>query len=149
MVNEKLNKISDTLVRIINRYVEAENKPRKYGTEDLLYPSEVHMVMFVGNNEGVGVSELAKIAGVTKGAVSQMLKKLEKRELIQKDEDRANSSRVKIKLTNKGRIVYYAHEMHHEDYDNKLGSFLHNLDDEKIEVIQKFLDHLDQAFKLS
>ena len=146
MGSKAFNQISDVMIRIINRYNEAEKKPRHYGTDDLLFPSEVHMVSLIGNNEGCGVSELARIAGVTKGAISQIVKKLETRGLIVKSEERGNSSKVLVNLTNKGRVVYYAHEMHHEDMSVGLSEYIESLDDEKVKIIQEFLNKVDESF---
>lgn len=147
MGDEAFNQISDTMIRIINHYVECEKKPRQYGTEDLLFPSEVHMVSLIGNNEGCGVSELATISGVTKGAVSQVIKKLEMRGLTQKSEDKENKTRTVIKLTNKGRVVYYAHEMHHEYMGSGFKEYIKSLDAEKLNTIKEFLNYLDKSFE--
>ncbi len=137
--------ISETLLRVLNQYLENQKKPRNYGLEELLYPAEVHLIMLAGQNPTAGVTELAQKAGVTKGAVSQMMQKLVKKQLIKKSQDPQNSKRVVLKLTNKGKIAYYSHERMHEEIDRELFVYLKKLRPAELKVLRRFLSLVEQG----
>lgn len=131
--------ISESLLRVLNKFLENQKKPRNYGLDELLYPSEVHTIMLIGQNPGTGVTEIASKCGITKGAVSQMVYKLEQKELISKETDPVDNKRVSLKLTNKGKIAFYSHERMHEKIDKQLLDFLDNLKPGQHKLLQQFL----------
>ena len=69
----------EDVYRIINKYNQKAKLPKTYGTEDLLYMSEIHMIEIIGSEEEVTNGKLTKILGITKGAVSQTVTKLEEK----------------------------------------------------------------------
>ena len=107
-MDEKSTQLAEALLRAFAKFSKNEKKPRHYGVDQLLHPSEIHMVMRVGNNPGAHVSELARIAGITRGAVSQLIARLVKKGLIQKVEDPESSLKTVPVLTNKGKVAFYA-----------------------------------------
>ncbi len=143
-MDERIVRLGQTLVRVLNKCVENEKKPRYFGVPELLHGSEIHMVMHIGDNPGMHVSELARIAGVTRGAVSQLVSKLEKKGLVTKKGDPENSLKTVPVLTNKGKVAYYAHARRHEKMDEGLFEFVNRLTDDEFALIENFLHHLDK-----
>ena len=47
-----------------------------FGTGVLMYRREIHTIQSIGKNPGINVTNLAEQMGFTKGAVSQIIKKL-------------------------------------------------------------------------
>jgi len=131
--------INETLLRVLNKYLENQRQPRRYGLEEPLYPAEIHALVAIGIYPHAGVTELAARAGVTKGAMSQMIQKLEQKELIRKRTDPENNTRVILELTNKGKIAYYSHEQQHEEVDRGLYAYLDGLRPGQLKVVQEFL----------
>ncbi len=136
--------MGETLLRVFNKFARNEKKARHYGMDELLHPSEIHMIMLIGNNPGVHISELARSAGITRGAVSQVAAKLEKKGLIKKMGDPGHSLKMVPELTNKGKVAYYAHEQYHEEIDDELNEYLKRMTDEKITVIEDFLINIEK-----
>lgn len=136
--------ISETLLRVINKVIRNEKAPKHYEVDVLLHPSEIHMVMFIGNNGGTHLSELARIVGVTRGAVSQVVAKLEKKGLVEKAEDPHSNLKTVPVLTNKGQVAYWNHERHHEEVDAELFAFIEQLSEREIGIIEDFLCHLEK-----
>lgn len=142
-VKKRFGKLAQTLVRVFNKFTENEKKPRYFGVPELMHASEIHMVMLIGDNPGVHGAELARVAGVTRGAISQILAKLEKKGLVQKIKDPENSLKKVPVLTNKGKVAYYAHEQYHEEMDRDIYAYVDRLTDEQVTVIEKFLYELE------
>lgn len=143
-MEKRIAKLAETLMRVFNKFSENEKKPRYFGVPELMHASEIHMVMYIGDNSGVHMSELARIAGVTRGAISQLVSKLEKKGLVTKSEDPQNSLKTVPVLTNKGKVAYYAHARYHEEMDEELLEFAKKLTDAEFVLIETFLNHLNK-----
>ncbi|MEN8246616.1 MAG: MarR family winged helix-turn-helix transcriptional regulator, partial [Thermodesulfobacteriota bacterium] len=105
-------------MNLVELSVKLEKMPRRFGTEEPLSSREIHIIEVSGDHgEILSVTDLAGLLGITKGAVSQNLKKMEKKGLTTKIEDPQNSSRSIVKLTSKGKTAYYAHKDWHETMD--------------------------------
>ena len=62
-----------------------------------------HMPDTVGVNPHMNITELARASGVTKGAISQIVKKLETKGVIRRYKKAANDKEVFIELTETGK----------------------------------------------
>lgn len=113
--------------------------PRNYGTDVIIYRSEIHIIKLIGDYANLHVSEIARKFGVTKGAVSQTLKKLERKGLVEKYLDSTNNTRLLVRLTDKGMKSYLSHEKYHKEYDEDMYSFFNKLNDYELEIILAFI----------
>lgn len=123
--------------RVINSY---ESIPRKYGTEDELYMIEVHTLNVIGDQVKTTTSEIAEIKNCTKSAVSQMVDKLMKKDLVVKYRNPDNYRELNIELTPKGKLVYdYHKKLDLEEYRN----YLKNLEQFTAEDFEKYITLLN------
>lgn len=147
MMNMKFKnktKMSYTFLRIVTKISEFDKKTRYYGTDHPLYEAEIHMIKSIKENEGIHVTGLADMLGVTKGAVSQIIMKLEHKGMIRKDTDPRNLSRLMLKLTSKGETAYLHHEKLHQKYDELFNDLLENATEENKTFLKSFLNLLDE-----
>lgn len=86
--------------------------PHDYGTGDIYTVAEVHTLKYIADNRGITVTQLARDNGKTKGAVSQILKKLESKGLVYREADPENDKRNHLYLTDKGRRLDQAHRQY-------------------------------------
>ena len=136
-------KISYTFLRVVTKLSEIDSKTRHYGTDEPLYGAEIHMIKSIRENEGIHVTGLAEMLGVTKGAVSQIIQKLERKGMIVKDADPRNLSRLVLRLTPKGETAYLYHEELHREFDGLFNSALENATEENKTFLKDFLNSLD------
>jgi DNA-binding MarR family transcriptional regulator len=93
---------------------ESLHTPRfDFGTGIPLFRSEIHTIETIGKHPGINVTRLAERMGVTKGAVSQMLKRLVHKKLISKRMIAGNEKEVAIELTDLGRTAFEHHKALH------------------------------------
>ncbi len=147
MMNMKFKnktKISYIFLRIVGKISDIDRKTRHYGTDRTLYEAEIHMIKSIKENEGIHVTGLADMLGVTKGAVSQIIMKLEHKGMIIKDTDPRNLSRLVLRLTSKGETAYLYHEKLHQKYDELFNTVLENATEENKRFLKNFLDSLDK-----
>ena len=133
------------LVKLAN---QLENMPRKFGTDEPVSSAELHLIELVGENEGCSVTQLARLKGITKGAVSQNLKRLEGKGLTRKEESPDNLSRARVLLTDKGQTVYNAHKEWHATMDGGFKSYMTRLDPEQVCFIDEFMNRVLSFLKL-
>ena len=144
-----MNNHAPTPFSLIGKFIKAvkvwqamDKHPRKFGTDEKLHSAEIHLIEAVGHNEGISVTDLADLMGVTKGAVSQTLKKLEAKGLVTKSPAPENSSRLLLCLTAKGKVAFYAHEHWHETMDGGFKTYFFGMPEERLEFLDEFLDKL-------
>jgi DNA-binding MarR family transcriptional regulator len=108
-MNNELQTLIDLFLKILHLYSVIGKKPKDYGTGDLLYIAEIHTITMVGKNNEINMTQLAEIMGVSKGAISQTIRKLVSKDFIIKSND-TNRKEINLKLSEKGRIVYKGQE---------------------------------------
>ena len=129
---------------MVERIVTAmEKEPKYYGTEELLYTNEVHTLKIIAQNEGITQKQLTDKMFRTKGATSVMIKKLEKKGLIIRQEDKMDAKILRLYLTDKGKTVNEVHLKYDEDKMSELMREV-SLSDEEVNstnhVLELFID---------
>lgn len=145
MINNNKNKtkLSYSLLRVVWKIFEVDRKTRRYGTDEQLFEAEIHMIKSIKENEGIHVTGLAELLGVTKGAVSQIIMKLQKKGMIIKDTDPRNLSRLVLKLTQKGEMAYINHEKLHQRFDGLVNEALQDATADNVAFLKEFLNLLE------
>lgn len=99
-----------TAYRLINKYNAKTKQPKTFGTAETVCGSEAQVLDVVAHEQPVTPSQIAALLGITKGAVSQTLAKLEKKALIVRSP--SSNGMVTIRLSQAGEeilINYYAY----------------------------------------
>jgi len=120
-----------------------EKTPKKFGTDELLSHSGIHLIEIIGDNAGLSVTDISRHLEITKGAVSQNLKKLETKGFTTKTIDPENLSRSIVKLTSKGYTAYWAHKHWHETMDGGFARYMDQLDEKEYSIIVHFLEKVE------
>ena len=135
----------DTLFhRVLNKMNKLEKKPRYYGTDHLLFGSEIHTIEAIGHNPGISVTELADLQGVTKGAVSQLIQKLEKKDLIIRMKNMNSDKQVFLKLSDVGNIAFKAHDDFHAKVFPELVGALKQADKKTLDSMEVMLEAIER-----
>jgi DNA-binding MarR family transcriptional regulator len=129
--------------RIHNKFALIEKIPRDFGTGDPIHPSVIHTIEAIGKNKGFNVTELAQFMGITKAAVSQIVRKLEKKGFVEKYKANGNEKEVLLKLKKKGEIAFEGHELFHANMDKNMLGFIKDLSEEEYSIIKNLLNALD------
>jgi DNA-binding MarR family transcriptional regulator len=139
----------DSLLRLVNKYNALGKHPMTYGTQHKFYHSERHMLDIVGDDPGLNITEFAKAAGITKGAISQVVDKLEKKGALKRFKSDDNNKEIKLKLTHRGEQIYAHHQSVNEESINALWRELKKHPEDKIEFLTQmfrwFEQYLDQS----
>ena len=112
------NHICFALLSLVNQFYKLERQCRNFGTDVEIHLAEIQMIMTIHNAQGIHVNGLAEKLGITKGSVSEMLRKLERKGLVRKEKDPLKMTRLNIYLTDKGLLAHQNHICFHQKLDN-------------------------------
>ena len=135
---ELLDKILESLSKIA--FIE---KKRILIFDNLkLYPSEIHLLLFIYFEQDTNITEIANRIGLTKGAVSQTLSRLQKKGILTKKTDPYNKNELKIMFTTQGnKLIKKIIEMKKE-FEQEYLDYIKTLTEKDKKVISIFLDNL-------
>jgi DNA-binding MarR family transcriptional regulator len=142
-----LNILFEQFHRMFNIAVQKEMLPRTLPNGELLYRIEIHVVDAIGSHPGSNLTELAKILGVTKGAISQKVKILEKKDYIRRYKSLYNNKEVLFELTERGMKIYLSHREFHKQLNQKMIDAAGSIDDADISKLIKILTILEKHFE--
>lgn len=130
---------------LVSKFNQKSKKPKYYGTEDLLYPAEVHLIEIIGAHKRITTTEIAKVLSITKGAVSQVTNKLISKDLIVKEVSPIKANEVFIHLTEKGEKVFLYHREMHRDMIEKVNAELATLSPESRQALENIFIFLEES----
>jgi DNA-binding MarR family transcriptional regulator len=140
---DKIHDFKEAFLRIINKFRELEKIPIDHGTGDLLYASEINTLEIIGDSPGINLTQLAQKKGVTKSAVSQIVTKLVKKQLVVKKQSPDHEKVFLLELTDLGKVAYENHEKFHEKYDSPMIEKLLSMSDEQLKLVTDTFEMLE------
>lgn len=126
----------------MNTLMEEERKPRKYGTDHLLYHSEINLIDTIYRHPESNAITLSKIMGVTRGAVTQIGNQLEDKGFIVKYLKSGNKKEKYYRLTELGDEVRRGHAQYHKEANENICNYLSTLEEGDAALIMDFLDKI-------
>lgn len=140
---------TDKFVKMVNRFNRLESLDIEFALGTSITHTEVHTLGLMHENPYKKVSELAELSGITKGAISQQIKKFEKRGLIKRIRRNDNYKEVFIELTDKGKKAVEAHRRYDKLLLKDIESMLKNISPEQQKFLMKIMDSLIEVSQKS
>lgn len=135
--------VLEQLRRLARKKSELEKTPYHFGGGVCLQYAEMCLMETLANDEGQNLTKIADRMQITKGAVSQTLKKIDEKGLVKKFTDPANASRTLLYLSPKGKKVLRAYNSQHRESDEEFISYLEGLKSEEEKTIRDFLSRYE------
>ena len=135
--------IHNTLFRIVNKMLALEKSPVDSGSGEMLTMQEIHTLVAVAKEPGINVTSLAHRGGVTKGAVSQMIKKLSAKDYVRRMRPIGDDREICLFLTDKGSSAARRHQESHKELFNHMLSELGNFSESEFLCVDRFLRALE------
>lgn len=134
---------------VVNKYIRTQNDKTEYGNEIFLTRTEIHTINIIGLNPNINLTRIAKIQGITKGAVSQMIYKLRDKGLVIKTVSSNSDAELCIGLTDKGWIAYNEHKKIHQQINEVFYEKIDDFSDKEYEgvvnLLIEFGNYLDES----
>jgi DNA-binding MarR family transcriptional regulator len=135
--------IPEQFDRIVNKYNSLQERPLDYGCGEDLYPSEIHVVEAIGKHPEAHMAEIARILGVTRGAIQQTVDRLVKKGLVEKFMDENDRKRVYLELTAKGDAAFDGHQEYHAEQSSRMEKLFAGLRPGEVTSFKNILDEVE------
>jgi len=136
----------DLFTRLFNKAAMIEQEPVDTGDGVLLYTSEIHLIDMAGRFPEESMSALASHLGITKGAVSQTVKKLEKKGYLERINKDGNKKTVLLCLTDTGKRAFDWHRAYHAMVNDRIAREISGYEGKDREFIRKILCQMEKIF---
>jgi DNA-binding MarR family transcriptional regulator len=131
------------LARIINKLIFLEKRSILEIGGVCLYPSEIHLMLVIAADPAVNAVTMAKKLGISKGAVSQTLTRLERKGILLKRRDPASRNELTAEFTELGKKALGRHHSGRASLQAAHAAYLATLPESEKMVIEKFLCHVE------
>ncbi len=111
-----------------------------------IYPSEIHLMLLIKEKIATNITKMAKQLGVTKGAISQTLSKLESKGVLTKSIDPYKKNEITLTFTRYGKDVFDNYSKHAKVLYKKHERYLKKFTKDEKEVIQRYLIGVESVF---
>lgn len=139
ITNQNLvSKILETISKLA--FLERRRKITYNGIK--LYPSEVHLLLFIYHIQDTNITKIADHLNLTKGAISQTLSRLNNKGIIKKRTEPSKKNQVHVQFTNEGKLLMEHVIEFRNSLETKYLNFLETKSDEEKQTISDFLDAL-------
>ena len=135
--------IVELFIRLANKYKALEKIPVDFGVGTDVYHSELHLIDQIGDHPEMNITELARLVGVTKGAISQTVKKLEMKGVVTRYKGAENEKEVFLKFTDIGRDIYKKHKEIDKEAIIPLYEELRKYSDDKVYFLVEMFKWMD------
>ncbi len=135
-MSSQSQKIAVQIRRVINRALLLEKRSIVNHEALRLYPSEIHLLQVINEGTDMSAGEMARKLGISNGAVSQTLNRLEKKGVIKKTKDPALKNRLSAILTEVGQTAIRQFEQGQEATMKAFSSYLSGLSEGTRKVIE-------------
>lgn len=143
--NEKL---VDLLMSVIERLLLLDKKTAFEFKGIKLYPSEIHLFLIIRRERNTNATRIAELLGITKGAVSQNISRLEKKGILTKTKDSSKKNELTVTFTPVGEeAVKHFMEFEATAMRSHDGLFQEFNESEK-HTIHKFLSRLKNRLEI-
>ncbi len=136
--------LANRIRRVINRLIFLEKRSVFQQRGLRLHPSEIHLMQVIKEQPDLNAGEMAQKLGVSNGAVSQTLARLERKGVITKAKDPALKNRVTAIFTASGSAAIKRFEEERASAMGSFSNYLAGLSERDKKVIEGFLSHIEE-----
>jgi len=107
-----------------------------------LFPSEIHLLLFIYHIQDTNITKIADHLGLTKGAISQTLSRLNRKGIIIKETEPSKKNQLHVQFTNKGKMLMEHVIEFRNSLETEFLNYLETKSDKEKQLISDFLDKL-------
>ena len=146
--SKEANKIIEELLWTIEDYINLASSPKSYGTDCRYNRLEIHLIDSVGKQPGINVTELSRKHKITKSAVSQAVKKIESKGLMERYKSPENRKEVLFRLTEQGLTAFRAHDNFHKKVEAPFIQEIEGFTRKEADGVRKLIDLMNRRSAL-
>jgi DNA-binding MarR family transcriptional regulator len=136
--------LSERVMQLISTILFLEKRNIFTYKNTKLFPSEIHLMKLIAIGQCANATAMAVALGVTKGAVSQTLSRLEKKNIIVKANDVYNKNGLIISFTDFGKTILKKFDEKRTGRGSEYEKYLNNLPVQDQAVIETFITQVEK-----
>lgn len=141
------NQISDQIMHLINTIIFFEKKSVFLHNGIKLYPSEIHLMKLIQGGCTANATTMAMALGITKGAVSQTISRLVKKEIICKSNNVSNKNELIVSLTKNGISALKQFDKKMEHNSAAFDRYIESISSHDKKIIELFINNVESFVK--
>ena len=135
----------EKVLRIANKINEGLKEPRSFGTDQILYASEIHIIDIIGRNPSINITEIAEKMGIRKSAIPKVIQKLIQKDLVIHCIKQQNKKVVQLELTDKGKVAYEHHFKFHENFSKDIIEKFSNFTQDEMVFFNEIMSGIEEC----
>jgi len=144
--NSGAQEFMDAMSRLFSKAATIEKEPVDTGDGVLLHASEIHLIDMAGRFPEESLSSIALRLGITKGAVSQTVKKLEEKGYLGRSFGEGDNKTVYLRLTDAGKRAFAWHAAYHSLVNGRIEQAVASLGEKDRQNLLDILSTLEKIF---
>jgi DNA-binding MarR family transcriptional regulator len=132
-------------MQMVDRVLQIEKRHRVDVEGVALYPSEIHLMLHVADERATNLTRIAERLGITKGALSQTLGRLEGKGMLVKSKDPQAKNELTVSFTPEGRRALKQFRALRSSVEERYDELLGDLDESELETVERFLTRMNQS----
>ncbi len=146
---EQFEHMLDVLMQFVDAVNEEHAQGVCFGEKHRLFPAEIHTIVAIELNEGIGLTQLAEKLDISKPTLSERIRKLVTKGYVTKRKNPADQKAVQLHLTSDGKDAAYHHELHHQKMYETFSTYFGDESSHKIEMFTKTFTELSRFEQLA
>lgn len=142
--DRNLETLNSLLVDTFNAILKVEERSIRVGLTDTVTVTEVHILDAIGDDGTRTVTELAAAAMVTVSTMTIAINRLEGKALVERVRDTVDRRVVRVRLTEAGRRIAYAHRRFHRRMAREVAD---GLEPEELDILARAIEKLQGFFQ--
>ena len=143
ITHETIFELMIQFIRITKKFNELEKMSIDVGNGETLYPSEFHVIVAVGSGYENTVTGLSKRLEITKGAVSQVVNKLQEKGFVNKERNKDYGKEIILSLTEKGQSAFKIQNGFHKKMKTEFIAHLEMITPQQMDLFLQILGKIE------
>ena len=143
-MDPRLESLNTLLVETFNAILKVEEQSLRRATQESVTVTELHLLDAVAKDEQATISSLAAATKVTAGTMTTAVNRLEAKQYVERVREVADRRVVRVRLTEKGRALAYAHKRFHR---RMARAVVQGLPEPEIDVLTRAMENIRNFFR--
>ena len=133
------------IMEMVDRILQIEKRKHVAVEGVELYPSEIHLMLHVADEQSTNLTRIAERLGITKGALSQTLGRLERKGMLVKSKDPTAKNELTVSFTPEGQRALKQFRALRSSVEARYERLLEAFDPIEVDTITRFLASMNNS----
>lgn len=143
-MDPRLESLNTLLVETFNAILKVEEQSLRRATKETVTVTELHLLDAVAKDKQATISSLAAATKVTVSTMTIGINRLEAKQYVERVRETADRRVVRVRLTERGRALAYAHKRFHR---RMARAVVDGLPEQEIDVLTRAMENLRDFFR--